>query len=139
MSPELGQLRVGVALVTVLLLAVLMVDMGQVWALSVTPNTPIAGYPFTVNSGAVIPEAINVYAGSGCSGNLLFAGQVPAGGSLSIPGQPAGQYSTNTDFEPQCLNFTIIPASIAGLTSSKGGNSASVMEIRLKLYGHLKL
>jgi hypothetical protein len=96
---------------------VLLVDVGQVWALSVTPSSPIAGQPFSVNSGSVIPESIYVYTGSGCSGTLFFAGSVPAGGRLVIPGQPAGQYSTDTNFETECLNFAVIPATIAGLSS----------------------
>lgn len=107
----MGRGPVTVALVTVLLLAVMLVGLRQVWALSVSPSSPIAGQPFTINSGAVIPEAINVYAGSGCSGTIIFAGTVPAGGTLSVPGQPAGQYSTNTNFETGCLNFTVVPAS----------------------------
>jgi len=102
--------RKQVALVTGLLLFALLVDAGQVWALSVTLSTPMAGQPFTVNSGANIPESITVYAGPGCSGTIIFAGTVLAGGGLSVPGQPVGQYSTNTNFEHGCLNFTILPS-----------------------------
>ena len=102
--------RKSVTLVTSLLLFALLVDAGQVWALSVTPSTPMAGQSFTVNSGANIPESITVYAGPGCSGTIIFAGTVLAGGGLSVPGQPVGQYSTNTNFEHGCLNFTILPS-----------------------------
>jgi len=105
----LDQGRVRVALVTVLLLSVLLVDVEQVWALSVTPSSPTADQPFTVYSGAVISETINVYSGWGCSGAIIVSGTIPAGGSLAVPGQPAGQYSTNTNFEVGCLNFTVIP------------------------------
>jgi hypothetical protein len=102
--------RKQVMLVATLLLFVLLVGVGQAWALSVTPSTPMAGQPFTVNSGAVISESITVYAGPGCSGTIIFAGTVPAGGSLSVPGQPVGEYSTNTNFEHGCLNFTVLPS-----------------------------
>ena len=101
----------------VLLLSMLLVGMGQAWALYITPSSPIAGEPFTVYSDSIIAETIYVYTGSGCSGTLIFAGTVTAGGSLVIPGQPAGQYSTNTNFEAECLNFAVIPATIAGLGS----------------------
>ena len=99
---------------TVLLLSVLLVNLGQVWALSVTPSSPAADQPFTVNSGAIISETINVYSGPGCSGTLIFSGTVPAGGKLFVPGQSAGQYSTNTNFEAGCLNFTITPTITTG-------------------------
>jgi len=110
----LDQERVRVVLVTVLLLSLLFVDVGQVWALSVTPDSPTAGQPFTVNSDAVISETIYVYAGGGCSGALIVSGAVPAGGRLAVPGQPYGQYSTNANFEVGCFNFTVIPPPFDG-------------------------
>jgi hypothetical protein len=118
----LFQRRVSIALVTVLLLSVVLIDAAEVWALSVTPTPPIAGQPFAVDNDAPISESITVYAGPGCSGPLILSETVPAGGILPVPGQPAGQYSTNTDFEPGCLNFAIIPVAIAHLGSSSPPN-----------------
>jgi len=67
--------------VAVLSLCILLGVVGQVWALSVTPSSPIAGQEFYVDSGAVIAELISVYSGPGCSGTIIVSGTVPAGGS----------------------------------------------------------
>ena len=95
--------------IIILILFVLLVNAERAWALSVTPTSPIAGEPFTIDSGSVISESINVYDGWGCSDGIIASGIVPAGGALTVQGQPAGQYSANTNFEVGCLNFTIMP------------------------------
>ena len=100
--------------VIILIHVMLLVNAEKAWALSVIPTSPIADQPFTIDSGSVISESINVYDGWGCSGGIIASGIVPAGGVLTVQGQPAGQYSTNANFEVGCLNFTIIPPPLTG-------------------------
>jgi len=74
----LGRRRVGVVLVTVLLLTLLVVNVGRVWAPpppppTFVPNPPIAGEPFTVSAFA--PDGVIVlYPGPTCTGRGTLLG-----------------------------------------------------------------
>jgi len=110
----LAEQRILATLSASLVLFVLLLGVTQVSALSIVPSTPIAGQAFVIDSGATIAETINVYGAPGCVGAIILSGKVPAGGGLVVPGQSAGQYSTDTNFEIGCLNFTVMPQPITG-------------------------
>ena len=106
----LGRRRVGVVLVTVLLLTLLVVNVGRVRALTpptFIPNPPVAGEPFTV-SGVTAPN-VAVDLGSTCNSFVAFLGSSdPTTGAYSFTlTLSAGNYCI--DDAVHAAPFTVIP------------------------------
>lgn len=126
------RVRVGVTLVTLLVLSLLAVDAGQVWAQSFNPNPPIAGQSFTISgfcsSGPCVVIVI-FQTGLGCGNGNTVAVSGPFGGpgsySATIPGQPQGTYSTFTIGGESCVFFTVVPATSGGGASCPEGTAPS--------------
>lgn len=81
----------GVAVFVVFVFA----SVSQVWALSISPNPPIAGQGFTITSGVGISEHIYLFTGATCSGELLDDRVVGPYGSFHVflPSGNVGPYS----------------------------------------------
>lgn len=110
----MGRIR-SLAIVAVTLSVVFLFgSIGQVWALTISPNPPIAGEPFTItNSSATSGDIISVYTGSGCANSNFIpglGGSVGPSGSVSLT-LSAGQYSAQGILAVNgCVNFTVSPA-----------------------------
>jgi len=109
-----------------LLLTLLMVHVGQVWALppfTITPNPPIAGQSFTIAAATSDPRSWYLFSGFGCNNldtthvlsGYTYLGQT--GGvlptTLTVSGLLAGQYSIyESNTGSSCnLDFTVVPGS----------------------------
>ena len=106
-----------VARLTVLLVFLVLVNMipAEARIMSIRPPSPTASQPFTI-SGTSDGNSLVVFSGSGCHGSPVFStSPLPSGApySITVPGQPAGQYSA-TDFSGAgCVDFTVSPAAEA--------------------------
>jgi hypothetical protein len=104
----LGSGRVGAWLLLGLVaVIVLLTNVGQVWALTITPNPPIAGEPFTITS---MPgySSVFVFSSSDCSGGVI-ASSFTSPFTLTLS---AGQYSAYSGDVSGCVKFTVVPAAI---------------------------
>ena len=111
------------ALVALLLFTlILLAGGGRVWALTITPNPPVAGQPITFSGTNSADSGITVYSGFGCLNVLMSLNSLSTGpGAYSYTlagGLPAGQYSALKldDASPPtgCVNFTVNPAPTTG-------------------------
>ena len=101
-----------------------LINVGQVWAQSITPNPPIANQNFTITgtcslSGGNTYCVVIVYSGPGCTGSIILSAYIQSSGPYQapVPRQQAGVYSTQTLIQnaivgEACLTFNIDPASI---------------------------
>ncbi len=107
----LSKLRPAAVVILVALAVILSLSVGQVWALTFNPNPPIAGQPFTVSGNTGGPSIpFGVFPTSNCAGGFIVFTTVATGVfTITVPGQPAGQYSIS---ENGCVNFTIVPAAV---------------------------
>jgi len=110
-SRRLGRRRVPVTVLIPLLVIDIMCLMGlnPVWALTITPNPPIATQPFNVSGYG--PGAVFVFTGSGCGGSVVFQSGPLRGGpyNVTVPGLPPGNYHLTVPENLGCVNFTVIP------------------------------
>ena len=102
--------RISSGLSVVLVWAMLVLSLTPAWALTITPNPPVAGQPFNIIGYG--PGAVFVYTGSGCGGSLVFLSGPLRGGAynVTVPGLPAGHYHLTVPENVGCVNFTVIPA-----------------------------
>jgi hypothetical protein len=98
-------------------LGLFFVSVGPVWGNTVTPSTPTAGVPFNItgNEELATGGSLAVYDSGGCGtgiGNSVFSTLLAYGPyNVTVPGQPAGQYSAEAFGDsPGCVDFTINPA-----------------------------
>ena len=113
----MGSVRPALLLVGLVALVVF-VNSGQVWAQTVTPSSPIAFQSFTISGtrGGGAVAALDVGTGSVCegAGTLVFSTIMtgtPGPYSQTVPGQNAGPYWVNVQFDG-CTLFTITPVTI---------------------------
>jgi len=106
------------ALIPLILIGVmLIINPKPAWALTITPDPPIAGQPFSIigyGAGAVF-----VFTGSGCGGSVVFQSGPLRGGpyNVTVPELLAGQYHVTVPEDVGCVNFTVIPAASTTGTS----------------------
>jgi hypothetical protein len=105
---------VEVALFSVLIgvLLVTNINIHPAWAqvMTITPDPPIANQPFTISIPAPDTGPVYVENVSGCSGSAVFSAFVGAPSySVTVPGQPAGQYSFFLGTTTDCVDFNIVP------------------------------
>jgi hypothetical protein len=103
--------RSAVALFAILIGLTFVVIPKPAWALTIAPDPPIAGQPFSISGYG--PGAVFVFTGSGCGGSVVFQSGPLRGGAynVTVPGLPMGQYHVTVPENIGCVNFTIIPAS----------------------------
>ena len=112
----MGRVLLLTGLSLAVLLVCVLVNLGQVWALTISPNPPIAGEPFTITNGSSgilgSPDIISFFTGSTCGvlgGTLIGGSGVASGGSFSMT-LPVGQYSASGILAANpCLPFTVDP------------------------------
>ena len=94
----------------VLILIVFVLNLKPAWALTIAPNSPIAGRPFAISGYGA--GAVFVFTGSGCGGSVVFQSGPLRGGPyrVTVPGLPAGQYHATVPEDLGCVNFTVKPA-----------------------------
>ena len=100
----------------------LLVNVRQVWALTITPNPPIAGQSFTI-SGPTEGGDLLVFADFGCPAGgppLVLSAPISAPTyAVTVPPQPVGHYSASAPGDPSgCVDFTVIPAPSSSVTST---------------------
>jgi hypothetical protein len=96
-----------------LVVLVSLVSLTSVLALTITPPSPTPGQPITL-SGPNVDGNVEVFTGSGCTGTLVFSSAtfVASSYTVTVPGQPAGQYSASVEEDTSsCVNFTVQAAS----------------------------
>jgi hypothetical protein len=98
-------------------LGLLLITVKPAWANTVTPSTPTAGIPFNISGNEELATggSLVVYDSGGCAtgiGDAVFSTSLAFGPySVTVPGQPAGQYSAEAFADsPDCVDFTINPA-----------------------------
>jgi len=103
--------RSAAALLTVTIGFMLIISLNSAWALTITPNPPIASQPFGISGYG--PGAVFVFTGSGCGGSVVFQSGPLRGGSynVTVPGLPSGQYHVTVPEDLGCVDFTVIPPS----------------------------
>jgi hypothetical protein len=78
--------------------------------ITVTPSEPTAGVSFTISGIIGGATSLIVYNNGACSGPSFFGrGVGPGQFNVTVPGQPAGQYSAEQSGS-RCVPFTIILA-----------------------------
>jgi len=104
-------------LFVLLSLGLLFVSVKPAWGNTVTPSTPTAGVAFNISGNEELATggSLAVYDSGGCGtgiGNSVFSTLLAYGPySVTVPGQPAGQYSAEAFGDsPGCVGFTINPA-----------------------------
>lgn len=100
------------ALLLGLVVVLVSMNVGQVWALTITPSSPIAGQPFTISGTVTTAGFLAIRSLPGCSGDVVFIQDIsPPSYSVTVPGQPAGSYTVSASDDPSgCVDFTIQPA-----------------------------
>lgn len=96
---------------TALIGLTLMMNLRLAWAQTITPDPPIANQPFTISIPAPTPGVLYVKNAFGCvGGSVVFSAFIgPPTFSVSVPGQPAGQYSAFVGTAvTACVDFTIV-------------------------------
>jgi len=92
-----------------LVVLVSLISLTSVLALTITPPAPTPGQSITL-SGPVGGGNVEVFTGSGCTGALVFSSAITSTISyaLTLPGEPAGQYSASVQGDsPSCVNFNV--------------------------------
>ena len=93
-------------LVLVVFLVFMVVNMEQVWAVTLNPNPPVDGQPFTITSSAGPSSPLSVYGSCGCNGGCA----ITAGSSPFTLTLAAGQYNVFDSGTSECSSFTVVPA-----------------------------
>lgn len=108
----LGGRWVEAAVLVALMLSgvIFVMNVKPAWALTITPNPPVAGQSFNISGYG--PGAVFVFTGSGCGGSVVFQSGPLRGGfyNVTVPGLPAGQYHVTVPEDLGCVSFTVIPA-----------------------------
>jgi hypothetical protein len=102
---------VEVTLFSVLVAVLLVLSPNPAWGqvMTLTPDPPIAGQPFTISIPSPDTGPVYVENVSGCVGSAFFSAFVGAPSySVTVPGQPAGQYSFFFGTTTDCTNFNIV-------------------------------
>jgi len=111
---ELSQRPSAIALTVVLFIIIFLVGVESVWALSVTPNSPVADQPFTVSGLVTITSStISLIVGHGSCNSLgtpVYSVIVSGYFDVTVPGQSAGNYYAA--LPTSCVGFTVISAAI---------------------------
>jgi hypothetical protein len=104
--------RLLVALGVAVFMSFVLVNVGQVWALTITPSSPIEGQPFTISGTITTDGYVAIRDLSGCSGGVEFLQAITAPSySVAVPGLPVGTYTVSaSDDSSGCVSFTVIPA-----------------------------
>ena len=84
------------------------ISLGQVWALTISPNPPVAGQPFTVTSSNGPGTAIRLYSAycSPCEPTCV----VDQGVSPATFTEAPGQYYIFAADSDGCVALTVVPA-----------------------------
>ena len=108
---ELSRPFVHVTLLIALIGVMLIITTIPVWALTITPDPPTANEPFTISLPSPTTGVLYVTDSPSCvGGSVVFSGFIgPPSFSVSVPGQPAGQYGAFVGTVATCVGFTIVP------------------------------
>lgn len=117
--------RIQAAAFATVVIVLLSFSVVSVWALGVSPPSPVAGQSFTLSGLVSGPDTLGVFSGSGCSGSPFESFSVSGSYSQSVSGLHAGQYSAATAAEG-CLNSFTVVAATTGTTVTCGASTLNV-------------
>ena len=97
-------------LIGVLLVMNTSIHPARAQVMTIAPDPPIANQSFTISIPAPDNGPVYVENVSSCAGSAVFSAFVgPPSYSMTVPGQPAGQYSFFFGTTTDCVDFSIVP------------------------------